>query len=271
MTTKTAPPPAPAPAKPTSRYELARQQLEGRKALIESVLPEKVRPDVDRMMKRAALYFLKAGGDLTIENFLRCVIEAAEMGLAIDGKLCYAIAYKGVWQAVPDYKGLLVVARRSNLIRDAHADVVREGDEFEFGWDGSHPVCRHRALIQEHNRGDVTHAYATVLLRAGGWNYTVMTRKELDEIQSKAPSKAGPWATHPNEMRKKTVLKRLLKMYRDDPGLASALDLDDRPYEVDAEPAPSDPPIGRQSLRAPQPVPAPAEMPREAGGDAEDF
>jgi recombinational DNA repair protein RecT len=71
---------------------------------------------------------------------------------------------------------------------------------------------------------------------------------ELNRIRQKSKAKdSGPWVTDTNEMRKKTVLKRALKLYCDDPGLTRALEFDDVEYETDGQ----QPQKGQKASRSP--------------------
>ncbi len=182
-----------------------------------------------------------------IPEFVRCVLEAAELGLAIDGKLCYVVNFKGSWQVLPDYKGLIAVARRTGQIKDCFADVVHEADAFEaYRTDNKCSLSHQRELSS--NPGEVYAAYAIITLPNGDWRYELMSRAELDAIQQRAPSKKGPWATDVDEMRKKTVIRRALKLYCDDPGFIHAAELADGELELPAPAIAQGPPVGRTRL-----------------------
>ncbi len=180
-------------------------------------------------------------------DFVRCVLEAAEIGLAIDGKLCYVVRYKSTWQCQPDYKGLIAVAKRSGQIKDCYGDVVHESDTFHALRKDDRSELVHQRYLSL-NPGEVYAAYAIVKLPDGAWRYELMTRAELDAIQQRAPAKKGPWATDLNEMRKKTVIRRALKLYCDDPGFIHAAELADGELELSAPAIASGPPVGRTRL-----------------------
>ena len=69
-----------------------------------------------------------------------------------------------------------------------------------------------------------------------------MDMQDLDAIRARSQSwkyGGGPWKTDDGEMRKKTVIRRVMKMYTDDqPQVAKMLEIDDRDYqrERSAEP-----------------------------------
>jgi phage RecT family recombinase len=242
---------------PSSRYRLINDALERRIASVEEVLPDGMKGQAARLVKRAMMTFARRPelAECPPAEFIRCVIEAAEIGLAIDGKLCYVVRYKNAWQMQPDYKGLIAVAKRSGQIKDCYADVICEMDRFEHRReDGGSHIIHTYELGSE--RGEVIGAYAVVILPDGRWRYELMDRNDLDRIQALAPAQRGPWSTHPNEMRKKTAIRRCLKLYCDDPAVIRCTEFMDREFEEQAQNA-NGPPIGRGPLRALRSEPAP--------------
>ena len=206
--------------------------LDQRRDRIEKILPPSLKGQAERLTARAVMTFA-ASDDLQgcpPEQFVRCVIRAAEMGLAIDGRLCYVVRYKGNWQVQADYKGLVAVAKRIGQIKDAVFDVVCPSDSFSFERiDGAEKVyhCYGADHGKEVVAGKMVGAYATLILPDGSARSLYMQRAELDKVKAMAPAKAGPWATWESEMEKKTPLKRLLKLYCEDPGIAELLAEDD--------------------------------------------
>lgn len=192
---------------------------------IEELLPPPMKGHGSRLVRRAMLTLSRRPElkDCPANDFVRCVLEAAELGLAIDGKLAYVVRYKSAWQFQADYKALIAVARRNGLIRDCYARTVRARDRFIHGERDGSCYLEHSYALGE-LRGEVIGCYAKVILPDGRWRYELMDREELDAIQKRAPAQNGPWKTDTNEMRKKTVCRRLLKLYVDDPGFMAAWD-----------------------------------------------
>lgn len=238
---------------PNQKYRAIDQALQKRIDKVEELLPDQMKGQGPRLVKRALLTFSKNPRlqEVTPESFIRCVLEAAELGLAIDGKLCHAVPYdnkvklpggREEWrkeaQCQPDFKGIIAVAKRTGRIIDCSAEVVCENDQFAHGRAG--PVCRlEHSYDEKADRGEVVAAFAIIILPDGSWRYELMQRKELDAIQKRSKAeiarakghvKSTPWTTDTNEMRKKTVIKRGLKTYLDDPGLVRALEIDDDDY-----------------------------------------
>jgi len=266
---------------PVKRFRAIGDALESRIARLEEVLPDSMKGQGPRLARRAMMTLARRPElkDCPAPEFIRVVLEAAELGLAIDGRLAYVVKYKSAWQLQIDYKGLIAVAKRSGQITDAYADVVHEADEFDAYREDDRSKLYHKALIPG-DRGPVIAAYAVIILPHGLWRFELMDRADLDRIQGLAPAKNGPWSSHTNEMRKKTVIRRGLKTYCDDPAVQAALDTMDRDDDLAREesPLPAAPPLGRVSLRAKGvqitsevteelPVPVVAEPPAREPGD----
>ena len=201
--------------------QAALDRPETRKA-IQEALPAHI--PVDRFL-RIAVTSLRRVPKLaatTPASFLACLLQAASVGLEVDTPVAHAhlIPYGNECTLVIGYRGLLHLARQSGSVSSVYAQVVHAGDEFreEYGLeprlvhvphaDGDTAFVGGKILFTGAN---VTHAYAVAVVD-GHPQFVVLSRKDLDSIrsQSKAASN-GPWATHPEEMFRKTALRRLCK------------------------------------------------------------
>lgn len=227
-----------------------------------------MRGQADRLVKRALLTFSRDPKlhACTIASFVNCVLNAAEHGLAVDGKHAYAVPY---WngkkkcleaQYIPGYRGLVVIARRSGLVKDVVADIVCERDRFRAFRQGRRSVLEHEYELGL-DRGKVIGAYAILVFPGDNpddWRYDVMDLDSINKIKARTKSRnqqgeiVGPWVTDEDEMRKKTVIRRATKLYLDDPILEAAIEVEDR-FEAETQTAtPIAPPAsGRVSFRRP--------------------
>jgi len=148
------------------------------------------------------------------------VLQASQLGLEPDGVLgaAYLIPFrngktgKREVQFLPGYKGLITLARRSGEISSIDARVVREGDKFKYAF-GLNPVLEHVPAEHDGEAKPVTHAYAVIRLKDGGYQFDVLTVAEIKAIQAQSRAgTSGPWQTHFAEMAKKTALRRALKL-----------------------------------------------------------
>lgn len=122
-------------------------------------------------------------------------------------------------QAIPDWRLLVEKAKKAKAIKHAMADVVRDGDGFSYAR-GTNPDLTHLPAIEGH--GPVIAAYCIYILPDGMKDFVVMSRAELDAIRNRSKAwqtylkdknKLCPWNTDPEEMDKKTVIKRAMKLF----------------------------------------------------------
>ena len=162
------------------------------------------------------------------ESVLACLMTCSQYGLEPDGRRAHLIPFKknkklpdGSWDTtyectlIVDYKGLAELALRSGLVSTLHADVVREGDLFEYslGQITNHvPWFLRRDADRPLEQGECYAAYALCVNRDGTSKCEVMSVRELDGIRARSKSgNSGPWVTDEDEMRKKTAFRRLSK------------------------------------------------------------
>lgn len=207
---------------------------------IEEALPSNMKHEGKRLIRRAMIYFASKAElhECTVPSFLMCVVQAAELGLALDGRLCHAVAFNvnaGTkqnprWekraQCMPDFKGLVSVAKRSNQIADCDGDIVCEGDHFRYGMLNGANVFEFTPNPDK--RGKIRGAFARVVMPNGLWSVEYMNLEQLNHIRQKSKAKdSGPWVTDTEQMYVKTAIRRLLKMYCDDPSFIHATEIDD--------------------------------------------
>jgi recombination protein RecT len=135
----------------------------------------------------------------------------SKLGLEPDGAHgCWLVPYGNTCTVVPDYRGLMELARRSGDIASWDSSVVREHDFFECQR-GTDRYLRHRPCLTG-DPGDVVAAYSFVRFKNGGDSFIVMSKAELDKVKkSSKTSGRGPWSDWTEEMMVKTVLKRHTK------------------------------------------------------------
>jgi recombination protein RecT len=200
-------------------------------------------------MGRAALYFATRPEleNCTRESKVEAILGAAELGLPLDGRNAHVVPYrnkeigKTVAELQVDYKGFIAVARRAGLVDHVVADVVREGDSFAYWLDeeGQHYKHSHGQGNNpfKGNRGEIIGAFAQLHLPDGRRKLELMDREELDKARAVAKTDKV-WRAWPGEMSKKTVIRRALKPYSDEPRMSKAFDLDDAQILRSAKVAP---------------------------------
>lgn len=190
------------------------KQMEGE---IKKALPSVITPERFTRIVMSALSSNPKLATTSPQSFLGAMMTAAQLGLEPNTPLghAYLIPYNNhgtlECQFQIGYKGMIDLAYRSGEISIIQAQVVYENDEFTFSF-GLEPELRH--VPARKDRGNPIYVYAVFRTKDGGCGYEVMS---MDDVlaHAKKYSKAyqsGPWQTNPEEMAKKTVLKRVLKL-----------------------------------------------------------
>lgn len=117
-------------------------------------------------------------------------------------------------QFQPMVRGLSKLARNSGEVTAIGVDVVHEKDLFEYR-SGSDPAIVHEPYIGDDDPGAVRGAYAYAKLRNGELLALYMTVAQIYKRRSvskawKSSGEGSIWGKWPEEMMKKTVLRRLL-------------------------------------------------------------
>lgn len=220
--------------------EIAKVNAQGKKMddYVKALAPEirKALPMVmtEERFTRIVLTALNKTPELrncTPASFLGAMMTSAQLGLEINSPLglAYVLPYKNnkkvkdatgkeVWvtqmeaQFQLGYRGMIDLAYRGGDVELIQAHIVYENDTFEFEY-GLDPQLKH--IPAKSNRGAMTYAYAMFKTKSGGFGFEVMSVEDLREFAKKYSKSSGssysPWQTNPEEMYKKTVLKKVLK------------------------------------------------------------
>ena len=180
---------------------IQKYQKEFAKALPSMIDPERfVRVAITQFSRNPALI------NCSEQSLVKCLLESAQMGLEVDGRVAHLIPFGKECTLIVDYKGLAELAMRSNLVSFIHADVICENDVFieDKGQVIQHTIDRRK------ERGDAYAVYTFVKMKDGGKSCNVMSLHEVNEIRDKFSigyknaikkgKKNNPWQTRPNEM-----------------------------------------------------------------------
>lgn len=170
----------------------------------------------------------------TKESMWQSVLDCASLGLFPDALgRAYLVPFKDKCQLIIGYKGLIDLAYRSERIASIQVVVVREGDEFIREPLGMPPI-KHKIIEAP---GDpfrkATHFYSVIYLKdCANPSIDVMSLREVKEIQARSKAKDdGPWITDFEEMGKKTVLRRHMKVMPMSAELSQAMEKDAELWE----------------------------------------
>ncbi len=153
-------------------------------------------------------------------SLYRAVMTCAQLGLEPDGVLghAYLVPARGKVHLVPGYHGFIALARNSGEVTSINAQAVHRNDRFDFAY-GLNERLEH--VPAEGSRGEITHFYAYVRFKDGGYHFDVMSRGEVDAVRDRSESyqayRAGKiedtaWVTGYAEMGKETVTRRIAKL-----------------------------------------------------------
>jgi recombination protein RecT len=150
------------------------------------------------------------------KSLLLACLRAANDGLMPDGREGAFVVFKDskrkikTAQWMPMYAGLLKKVRNTGELVSISANVVYERDHFDYEL-GDEERIVHKPAIGD--RGKPIAAYAIAKLKSGGIEREVMDATAIRQVQSvsRATSDDGPWAKWPDEMARKTVIRRLYK------------------------------------------------------------
>lgn len=172
--------------------------------------------------------------DCTPESLMRCLLDLSAFGLEPDGRRAHLIPYKDQCTLVIDWKGLAELAMRSGIIAKLHADIVCEGDEFEFNLG---EVTKHKVDFCK-PRGEMYAAYALAQTKTGEVFACVLSKEEIEAVRKRSRAgTSGPWVSDYNEMAKKTAFRRLSKWLPLSAEFRDAQERDEEPMEREVTPA----------------------------------
>lgn len=174
------------------------------------------------------------------------VVDAAGIGLPLDGTMAAIVPYGGVAKLMVMYRGYIQLAYRHPSIAGFIAHPVFEGEPFRYE-EGARTVLRHTPLPPS-QRGGIVGAYARVSVRGGDRVIKWMWREEIEHrressasyrkyLRTKNPQDSA-WVQFEVPMFVKTPVREISKFIPQSPQLIQALAVDDDPM---TEPAPGSP------------------------------
>lgn len=197
----------------------------------------------------------------TRESLFACLYQLSAFGLEPDGRRAHLIPFedkrnnKIICTVIVDYKGLAELVYRSGVVSYLHADVVREGDVFEFskGELRQHvPWFLRRDAERPESAGTIFAAYALARMKDSSEKAEVLALSEVMSIRDNSQgwrafkagyAKQSPWdpknPVSEQEMMKKTAFRRLTKWLPLSPEIRDAVESEDiihgAPIDIEIE------------------------------------
>lgn len=209
---------------------------------IESALPSHINPN--RFIQVALITITKKPELFSCSkaSVIGAVMTAASLGLMVDDDLGEAFLIRGydedskryVAQLLIGYQGFCTLAIRSGFVDYIQPRWVCEGDEFDFKY-GIDEFLDHKPIAADRSNEKITHFYVIIKLRTGTKMFSVMSRKEVEEIRNNSPHYKSAvdktktvWHIWFNKMGNKTALKDQMKYIPLSPEMQIAQSIDDR-------------------------------------------
>ncbi|MEI1256021.1 recombinase RecT [Blautia sp. JLR.GB0024] len=142
------------------------------------------------------------------------LMDMVTMGLSMQKKQCYPIAYGGKLQCQVSYHGNKAMAHRYGA-RDINAEVIYEGDTFKYHIENGRKILdEHTQDFQNIDLDKIIGAYCVVTLSDGSTYMEVMNIKQIKTAWKKGfgyKENSGTHKDFTDMMAKKTVTSRACK------------------------------------------------------------
>jgi len=151
-------------------------------------------------------------------SIANALLDMAVQGLNPGKKQCYFIAYGKKLLCQRSYFGTMAVAREVAGATNILAEVVYEGDVFEYSLsNGQKTVKEHSQKLENIDLGNIRGAYCVLDFEGKPSHTEIMTMAQIRKSWEKSKANLGsPAATHtmfPSEMCKRTVISRACKKF----------------------------------------------------------
>lgn len=157
--------------------------------------------------------------DCTPVSIAQGMLRVAQTGLEL-GVSCDLLPFKSTCQFSPRYNGLVELAIAAGA-RSVNADVVREGDHFEWS-KGTDNFLRHKREAPD--SAQILYAYAVAEIKAGSFVIEVVPREHIEATRARyskqwkeAKLETIPW------YGRKTAIRRLSPLLPKNARFAAAL------------------------------------------------
>lgn len=198
---------------------------------LSSTLPSHIKPDTFQQVALTAIQNDPNLLNADRQSLFNSLKKAAQDGLLPDGREGALIMFKNRAQWMPMIGGVLKKIRQSGELASITAQVVHQGDQFDYWIDDDGEHLRHRPNFSD-DRGPVRLVYALAKTRDGSVYIEVMTYQEVEKVRSASRSKNnGPWVTWWEQMAKKSAMHRLAKRLPLSPEIMTVVQRDESLYD----------------------------------------
>ncbi|AXT46400.1 recombinase RecT [Chromobacterium rhizoryzae] len=158
------------------------------------------------------------------QSFVDAVVNVAAIGISLNPakKQAYLVPRKGRVCLDISYMGMMHLAQQTGAIQWGQALIVNKNDKFQRTGIDKAPLHEFNDFASEEERGEIVGAYVVVKTDGGDYLTHTMTIAKINNIRDRSEawkayqqgkSKDCPWASDPEEMCKKTVVKQAAKYW----------------------------------------------------------
>lgn len=194
------------------------QFLDLRKAHLAAILPKSSALTADKLVKLCQLAAKRNSrlSECPMDSIFNSLMQCAELGLDPSGATgeAHLVPYKShgvyVCQLIIGYRGYIKLARNSGVLKQIETHVVHDRDKFILRF-GLEPKLEHEPCLDA-DQGQPKLVYCIARMADGAQHVEVMTWAEVQKVRQRSKAKDdGPWVSDPEEMGRKTVLRRAAK------------------------------------------------------------
>lgn len=226
--------PAQMPQGQMTPYQEIQGGLAAMQGDLSSTLPSHIKPDAFQQVALTAIQNDPALLGADRQSLFNSLKKAAQDGLLPDGREGALIMFKNRAQWMPMIGGVLKKIRQSGELSSITAQIVHEGDQFDYWIDDDGEHLRHRPSFSN-ERGPVRLVYALAKTRDGSVYIEVMTYQDVEKVRSASRSKNnGPWVTWWEQMAKKSAMHRLAKRLPLSPEIMTVVQRDEALYDFNS-------------------------------------
>lgn len=154
----------------------------------------------------------------TQESIANALLNMVVQGLSPMKKQGAFIAYNGKLSWQTEYHGNIALAKRYGGVKEVSANVIYEGDTFEYTINpknGRKIIVRHEQNFENIDNNKLKGAYATLILDDDSVFVEIMNMHQirLSWAQGAAKGNSPAHRNFPDEMAKKTVISRACKLF----------------------------------------------------------
>jgi recombination protein RecT len=154
----------------------------------------------------------------TKESIANALFDMVVQGLTPVKKQCYFVVYGNKLQLSRSYMGTVAVTKRLKGVQDVFANIIYEGDDFEYQMNlatGKKEILKHDQCFENIDPGNIKGAYAILTYNDGRPPFVeIMNIKQIRAAWGMGNAKGNSPAhkDFADEMAKKTVINRACKM-----------------------------------------------------------